>query len=111
MDLTVRHRVLYSISTNFVCRHDNRGKREPNYSNVFGNIASGALSNLYYPPSNSGIGQTIGTGMLVTVEGAFGSLFDEFWPDLSRKFLNKDPTNGLDAQAAAQDHATKRDKP
>jgi hypothetical protein len=43
--------------------------------------------------------------MIVTVEGAFGSVFQEFWPDISRKFLHKDPTNGLDAQARAADEA------
>ena len=92
------HRILYSIATNFVCRHDNTGKWEPNYSNVLGNIASGAISNLYYPNSNSGIGLTLSNGMIVTAEGTVGSIFNEFWPDISRKLLHKDPTHGADAQ-------------
>lgn len=100
---TVRHRLLYAIATTFICKHDNTGKWEPNYSNVAGNIISGAISNLYYPSSNSGFGETITNGLTVTAEGTVGGVFDEFWPDISRKFLHKDPTHGLDAQAAAAD--------
>jgi hypothetical protein len=107
----VRHRLLYAIASNVICKHDNTGKWEPNYSNVLGNIASGALSNLYYPATNdSGFSVTIGNGMTVTAEGAIGSVFQEFWPDLSRKLLHKDPTNGLDAQARDADRAAKQAK-
>lgn len=104
------HRVLYAVSTAFICKHDNTGKWEPNYSNVLGNIASGALSNLYYPGNDSGIGLTIGNGMVVTAEGTLGGLFDEFWPDISRKMFHKDPTHGLDAQMNAADQAAKQEK-
>jgi hypothetical protein len=99
---TVRHRILYALATNVICKHDNTGKWEPNYSNVGGNIIAGAISNLYYPPQNSGWGQTISNGMIVTAEGGIGSLFQEFWPDISRKFLHRDPTHGLDAQQRQQ---------
>jgi hypothetical protein len=103
---SIKHRILYSVATNFICKGDN-GKWQPNISNVGGNIIAGALSNLYYPAQNSGWGQTIGNGMIVTVEGGFGSIFDEFWPDISRKFLHRDPTNGLDAQQQAAENARK----
>jgi hypothetical protein len=93
------HRLLYATATAFICRHDNTGKWEPNYSNVLGNVATGAISNLYYPGSNSGVGLTISNGLIVTAEGAIGSIFQEFWPDISRKLLHKDPTHGLDAQS------------
>jgi hypothetical protein len=95
---TKTHRILYALATNVICKHDNTGKWEPNYSNVTGNIISGAISNLYYPSSGSGVGQTFTNGMIVTAEGGFGSLFQEFWPDISRKFLHRDPTHGLDDQ-------------
>jgi len=95
---TVRHRMLYAMATSFVCKHDNTGKWEPNYSNVLGNIASGAISNLYYPGSNSGVGLTISNGMIQTAEGTLGAVFEEFWPDISRRYLHKDPTHGLDAE-------------
>jgi len=102
------HRLFYAMSTSFICKHDNTGKWEPNYSNVLGNIASGALSNLYYPSNDSGVGLTIGNGFIVTAEGTAGAVFQEFWPDISRKFLHKDPTHGLDAQARAADKAAKQ---
>jgi hypothetical protein len=104
---TATHRLLYAMSTSFMCRHDKTGKWEPNYSNVLGNIASGALSNLYYPDQNSGFGLTISNGFIVTGEGMAGGVFAEFWPDISRHIFHKDPTNGLDAQARAQDAAEK----
>jgi hypothetical protein len=97
----VSHRMLYAVSAAFICKHDNTGKWEPNYSNVLGNIASGAISNLYYPGSNSGIGLTISNGMIQTAEGAIGAIFQEFWPDISRRYFHKDPTHGLDAQYEA----------
>jgi hypothetical protein len=97
---TVKHRLLYAVATNFVCKHDNTGKWEPNYSNVGGNIITGAISNLYYPGSNSGVGLTLSNGMIVTAEGAIGSIFQEFWPDISRHVLHRDPTHGLDQQNA-----------
>ncbi len=103
----ISHRLFYAVATSFICKHDNTGKWEPNYSNVLGNIASGGISNLYYPSSNSGFGQTISNGMIVTAEGTIGSVFQEFWPDVSRHFLHRDPTHGLDAQARAQDAAGK----
>jgi hypothetical protein len=104
------HRLLYALATTAICKHDNTGKWEPNYSNVSGNIISGAISNLYYPPSNSGVGQAFTNGMIVTAEGGFGSIFQEFWPDVSRKLFHKDPTHGLDAQARAADRTKKESR-
>jgi hypothetical protein len=97
------HRLLYAIAANVVCPHDKTHKSEPNYSNVLGNIAAGAISNLYYPASNSGFGLTISNGLIDTGEGTFGTVFEEFWPDLSRRYLHKDPTLGRDAKARILD--------
>jgi len=108
---TTNHRILYSLATNVICKHDNTHKWEPNYSNVGGNIIAGAISNLYYPPSGSGIGQTFSNGFIVTAEGGFGSIFQEFWPDVSRKLFHRDPTHGLDAQQRAADKATQQAQP
>jgi len=107
---TATHRLLFALATTVICKHDNTGKWEPNYSNVLGNIASGGISNLYYPSSNSRISQTFTNGFIVTAEGGVGSIFQEFWPDVSRKILHRDPTRGLDAQARAQDAAEKQAK-
>ena len=104
------HRLLYAVSTSFICRGDN-GKWQPNFSNVGGNIASGAISNLYYPSQNTtGWSQTISDGMVTTIEGSIGSVFQEFWPDISRKFLHKDPTRGLDAQRQQQRQQDQQDQ-
>lgn len=102
---TVGHRILYSLATNVIAKHDNTGRWEPNYSNVLGNITSGAISNLYYPSKNTGVGLAISNGFIVTAEGGLGSLFEEFWPDVSRKLLHRDPTHGLDAQQAAEENS------
>lgn len=96
------HRLLYAAATTVVCRHDNSRRWEPNYSNIGGNIIAGGISNLYYPSQNSGWGQTISNGMIVTAEGGIGGVFQEFWPDISRKLFHKDPTHGLDAQQKVQ---------
>lgn len=104
------HRILYAAATSFICKHDKTGKWEPNYSNVGGNIIAGAISNLYYPSTDNGVGLTITNGFIVTAEGAIGSEFDEFWPDISRHFLRRDPTHGLDAQIKAEDEKKKAER-
>jgi hypothetical protein len=90
-------RIFYALSGAVRCKHDNTGKWEPNYSNMLGNLAAGGISNLYAPESDRGVGNTFEGAALVTVEGGIGSIVQEFWPDLSRHFLHKDPTHGRDA--------------
>ncbi len=96
-----RHRLFYAIEATVVCRGDN-GRNEPNYSNIGGNLAAGAISNLYYPEQNAGAGQTVLNGIIVTAENTAGGIFDEFWPDISRKLFHKDPTGGVDAGVSRQ---------
>ncbi len=100
------HRFLYALASNVIAKHDSTGRWEPNYSKIGGNFASGALSNLYYPARSAGVEQTFTNGLVVTLEGAVGPIFNEFWPDISRKFLHKDPTHGLDAQPSSSQPAT-----
>lgn len=104
---TVLHRTLYAAASAVICKHDNTGKWEPNYSNVAGNAIAGAISNLYYPDGEAGFGQTIGNAMTVTAEGSIAAIFNEFWPDISRKLLHRDPTYGRDAGARALDKEAK----
>jgi hypothetical protein len=80
-----RKRFLYSIGTTVYCKGDN-GKWQPNYSNILGNIASGGISNLYYPAADRGFELTMEQGFLVSAEGAFGALMIEFYPDIVRHF-------------------------
>ena len=46
------------MSTPFITRGDN-GKREINYSNILGDLASGALANAYYPSQDRGAGLVV----------------------------------------------------
>ncbi len=102
-----KHRILYSMATNFMAKNDYNGKWSPNYGNLLGNFAAGEISNLYYPAGNSGFGLAATGTVIQIAEGAGGSIFNEFWPDISRKFFHKDPTHGLDAQANAEYKARK----
>ncbi len=86
---TIKKRVLYSISTAVWCKRDN-GKWGPNYANVLGNIASGGISNLYYPASDRGAELVFSNALTVTAEGMLGGLSNEFLPDLTRHFLHRD---------------------
>jgi hypothetical protein len=52
---TTKSRTLYALRTPFVCKGDN-GHWQPNYSGLGGYLASGAISNAYYPESNRGPG-------------------------------------------------------
>ena len=79
-------RFFYSLSTTVWCKNDN-GKWGPNYSNILGNLAAGGISNLYYPASDRGAGLTFERGFTVTAYGAFGGVFNEFWPDIAKKIL------------------------
>jgi hypothetical protein len=90
-------RIFYAISTSFVCKHDVTGKWEPNYSNIAGNLAGGAISNFYVPKDERGIGNVFEGAALVTIEGGAGAILQEFWPDISRRFFHVDPTHGQDA--------------
>jgi hypothetical protein len=107
---TIKSRIFYSLSTNFIAKNDYNGKWGPNYGNILGNLATGELSNLYYPAGNSSAGLAVTTAAIQILEGAGGSIFNEFWPDLSRRYLHKDPTHGLDAQVRAQYAADQQEK-
>jgi hypothetical protein len=71
-------RALYAISTVAICKGDN-GKWQPNYSNVLGNLTSGAISSLYYPNSARHDIQTSVDNIFIGIgEGSIGTLFQEF---------------------------------
>lgn len=74
---TLGSRVLYAISSVFVCRGDN-GKQEPNYSYILGGFAAGGLSNLYYPSSDRGIHLAVDNGLLNIGTGAGVAFLEEF---------------------------------
>jgi hypothetical protein len=75
---SIVHRALYAISTVVICKGDN-GHWQPNYSNVLGNVGSGAISSLYYPNSARHDFQTSVDNIVIGIgEGSFGTLFQEF---------------------------------
>jgi hypothetical protein len=75
---SVVSRALYAIATVAICKGDN-GRWQPNYSFVLGNLAAGAISNLYYPASDrAGVELTINNALIDTGLGAFNSLVEEF---------------------------------
>jgi hypothetical protein len=45
---------------------------------VLGNLASGALSNVYYPAGNRGWGTTLKGGAISSLQGISGRLLQEF---------------------------------
>ena len=102
---TFWHRAFYSAATNVWSRRDN-GTWGPNYANVGGNFIAGGISNLYYPASDRGFGLTAERAVTVTAEGAIGSEFVEFWPDISNHWFHK-----KSAVPAAQPSAPDATKP
>jgi hypothetical protein len=74
---TAKSRALHAISSLVITRGDN-GHLQPNYSGLGGDLASAALSNLYYPRQNRGVGLVFrGFGIDSAVHAAV-RLLDEF---------------------------------
>ena len=83
-----RSRFFHAAMSTLECKNDNR-KWAPNYSNILGNLVAGGISNLYYPPSDRGVGLTFERAAAVSGEGAIGAVLIEFWPDISRRMFRK----------------------
>ena len=83
-----KKRLFYAVSTTVITKNDN-GTWGPNYANVLGNIISGGISNAYYPATDRGLGLTFQNAFTVTAEGAIGSIFVEFWPDINRHLFHR----------------------
>ncbi len=75
---TVRSRALHAIASSVLCKGDN-GRWQFNYSAILGGLASGGISNLYYPAANrSGWAMTFEDSAIGTAEAAVGDLLQEF---------------------------------
>lgn len=57
---TTKSRLLHALSSPIICKGDN-GRWQPNISSLGGYLASGAIANTYYPPSNRGAGLVFNT--------------------------------------------------
>jgi hypothetical protein len=74
---TRKSRALHALFNPYVCMGDN-GKRQPNFSSLGGDLASGAISNLYYPESNRGWGLTMEGFLVTTSVRSITALLQEF---------------------------------
>jgi hypothetical protein len=99
----------YAAVTTVWCRRD-KGTWGPNYANVAGNFIGGAISNIYYPADQRGVGLTLGRGASVTYEGIVGGEIAEFWPDIAQHFMKKHQEK-VDHQAVQQSGTTPAQTP
>jgi len=74
---TTGSRIQHAMLSPFIARSDS-GKWEPNYSSIGGDLASSALSNLYFPRANRGVGLVFGNFAIGTAERIGASLAQEF---------------------------------
>lgn len=74
---TRKSRALHALSSPFICKGDN-GKWQFNYSSIGGDLASGAISNLYYPESNRGANLVFNTALTAAGGRMINALAQEF---------------------------------
>ncbi len=74
---TTKSRLRHAFFSPFVCKGDN-GRWQPNYSSIGGDLASSAMSNLYYPESNRGVELVLGTFAINTAERMASGFAQEF---------------------------------
>jgi len=74
---TKKSRTLHALSTPFICKGDN-GRWQPNYSSLGGYLASGAISNAYYPTSNRGPELVFSTALIDIGANMANALIQEF---------------------------------
>jgi len=68
----------YALANAVICKGDN-GRWQPNYSNVGGAIAAGAISNLYYPDQDKGdVALTFENAGIGIASTAVANVFQEF---------------------------------
>jgi hypothetical protein len=87
-----RSRILYAIANSVICKGDN-GRWQANYSSIFGSLAAGGISNLYYPANNrNGVGLTFENALIGIGETAAANLLQEFLiRKLTPNILNRQP--------------------
>ncbi len=74
---TNKSRAIHALTSPFVCKGDN-GLWQANYSTIGGDLASAAIANAYYPPSNRGLGLFLGNFFINTGQRAAANLAQEF---------------------------------
>ncbi len=74
---SIRSRTLYAMANAVMCKGDN-GKWQVNYSGILGGLASGGISDLYYPASDRGAALTFENALIGIGTGAAQNLIQEF---------------------------------
>ena len=74
---TVRSRILYAIAMSVICKGDN-GHWQLYYSGIMGGLASGGISNLYYPPKDRGAALVFENELYGIGGAAASNLIQEF---------------------------------
>ncbi|WP_184220503.1 carboxypeptidase-like regulatory domain-containing protein [Granulicella aggregans] len=87
---TVKSRLIHAASFAIITRSDS-GKPMPNYSYFLGDIGSGALSNLYYPHADRGMGLVFTNAAIGIAGKAGGTIIREFF---SKRLTTNVPPSG-----------------
>jgi len=75
---TTMHRFWYAMASAVICKGDN-GKWQPNYSSIGGDVAAGAISNVYYPANDrDGASTVITQGLIGALADGLGNVVQEF---------------------------------
>lgn len=80
-------RLAYSLLSAVRCHGDN-GNWQVNASGILGTYAAGAISNVYYPAADRGLGLTLQRGSIDIGETLLQSLASEFYPDISQALFH-----------------------
>lgn len=86
---SILRRTLYAVSQLYLTKKDS-GKIGFNISEIFGNGLAAAASNIYYPPQERGLRNTMHTWGTGLEAAALNNIAKEFWPDI-RKLLPWQP--------------------
>ncbi len=81
-------RAAYALSRVVVTKTDSGG-RSFNYSEIVGNGMEAGLANLYYPPQERGLHNTVVNWAAQLEAASLNNLFREFWPDIRRRGLRQ----------------------
>ncbi len=86
-------RILYAMANAVICKGDN-GHWQANYSNILGSLASGGISNLYYPSTDRGAELTFENAGIGIGATAVANVLQEFIVrKLTPHIAERDPTN------------------
>jgi hypothetical protein len=81
-------RIGYAMTRVLITKTDSGGDRFNN-SEIVGNLMAAGLGNLYYPPRNRTVGDTLEKFGIGVVSDAAFNVLREFWPDMKRKILHR----------------------